>query len=262
MEDSWKSGDPYEYFMGRWSSIAAHRFLKWLSPEHGLKWLDVGCGSGALSESAINGYKPQTLIAIDQSEEFVTTTQRRLNGNAICKIGNALDLPIEDSSVDLTVSGLVLNFVPNVEKSLAEMTRATVKGGTVAVYIWDYAGKMDFLQNFWETAEELKKEASALNEAKRFSDFSSEALMEFFIEAGFDEVITTSIEIDTYFTDFDDYWMPFLGGQGPAPTYLMSLNETDRAHLKNSIYKRLPIQPDGSIPLSARALAVKGKVVA
>ena len=120
---------------------------------------------------------------------------------------------------------------------------------------------MDFLQTFWETAEELRKEASALNEANRFSEFSVDALKKFFIEAGFDEVITAPIEIDTTFTDFDDYWMPFLGGQGPAPTYLMSLSETDREQLKNSIYERLPIQPEGSIPLSARALAVKGKVV-
>jgi len=262
MKDSWISGDPYEYFMGRWSTLVAERFLKWLSPKHGLNWLDVGCGSGALSESVINGYNPNNLIAIDQSEEFVLTTQRRLDGNAICKIGNALDLPLEDSSIDLTVSGLVLNFIPNVEKSLAEMMRVTVTGGGVALYVWDYAGKMDFLQNFWEAVEELRKETSALNEAKRFSGFSSDALLEFFRAAGFDEVITTSIEINTYFKDFDDYWMPFLGGQGPAPSYLVSLNETDRERLKNLIYERLPIQPNGSIPLSARALAVKGKVVA
>ena len=261
MKDSWKSGDPYEYFMGRWSSLSAQVFLEWLSPKQGLIWLDVGCGSGALSESVINGYKPKSLIAIDQSVEFVRTAQMRLDGNAICKVGNALDLPIEDSSVDLTVSGLVLNFIPDVLKSLKEMMRVTVRGGTIATYIWDYAGKMDFLQNFWEAAEELRNEAAALNEAKRFSNFSSESLKDFFIEAGFGEVITTLIEINTHFSDFDDYWMPFLGGQGPAPTYLISLSETDREHLKKNIYKRLPIQPNGSILLSARALAIKGKVV-
>lgn len=81
-----------------------------------------------------------------------------------------------------------------------------------------------------------------------------------FTEAGFDQVIKEPIEIDTLFTDFDDYWKPFLGGQGPAPSYLMSLSETERQHLRNVIYERLPIQSDGSIPLSARALAVKGKV--
>lgn len=260
MKDSWHTGDPYEYFMGRWSRLAAQGFLDWLSPGQGLKWLDVGCGSGALSETVIQGFNPKELIAVDQSEGFVLTTQRRLGTKAVCKVGNALDLPIEDNSVDMTVSGLVLNFIPHVGNALAEMKRVTVDGGTVAIYVWDYAGKMDFLQKFWEAAEELRNEASALNEAKRFSDWKPEILSKTFSDAGFVQVITTPIEIATHFTDFDDYWEPFLGGQGPAPTYLLSLSETERARLRNLIYDRLPVQRDGSIPLSARALAVKGTV--
>jgi ubiquinone/menaquinone biosynthesis C-methylase UbiE len=260
MKDSWHTGDPYEYFMGRWSSLAAKQFLAWLSPAQGLKWLDVGCGSGALSEAAVQGFKPKELIAIDQSEGFVLTVKRRLGTKAVCKVGNALDLPIEDNSVELTVSGLVLNFIPHVGNALAEMKRVTMDGGTVAIYIWDYAGKMDFLQKFWEAAAELRNEASALNEAKRFSDWNSEALGKTFSDAGFVQVITIPIEINTHFADFDDYWEPFLGGQGPAPTYLMSLSEIERARLRNLIYERLPVQGDGSIPLSARALAVKGTV--
>ena len=123
MKDSWKSGDPYEYFMGRWSSLAAQGFLNWLSPGHGLKWLDVGCGSGALSEAVIQGFEPEKLIAIDQSEAFVVTAQKRLGSKSICKVGNAVDLPVEDCSVDMTVSGLVLNFIPDTGKTFAEMKR-------------------------------------------------------------------------------------------------------------------------------------------
>ena len=260
MKDSWKSGDSYEYFMGRWSSLAAQGFLSWLSPSHDLKWLDVGCGSGALSEAAIHGFKPASLLAIDHSKEFVHTAQKRLGNKAICKVGSAVDLPIEDCSVELSVSGLVFNFLPDVGKALAEMKRVTANGGTVAIYVWDYAGKMDFLQIFWEAAAEFRNEASALNEANRFSDCNFDAIMKNFAEAGFDQVIKAPIEIETLFNDFDDYWIPFLGGQGPAPTYLMSLIETERESIRNVIYKRLPIHSDGSIPLSARALAVKGKV--
>jgi ubiquinone/menaquinone biosynthesis C-methylase UbiE len=259
-KDSWQTGDPYEYFMGRWSSLAAQRFLDWLSPDHGLKWLDVGCGSGALSEAAVQGFKPKKVLAIDQSEGFVLTAHRRLGIKAVCKVGNALDLPIKDNSVDLTVSGLVLNFIPHVGNALAEMKRVTVDGGTVAIYVWDYAGKMDFLQIFWEAAAELRNEASALNEAKRFSGWKPEVLSKTFSDAGFVQVITTPIEIATHFADFADYWEPFLGGQGPAPTYLLSLSKIERVRLRNLIYERLPVQRDGSIPLSARALAVKGTV--
>jgi ubiquinone/menaquinone biosynthesis C-methylase UbiE len=208
MKDSWKSGDPYEYFMGRWSSLAAQGFLEWLSPRHGLKWLDVGCGSGALSEAAMHGFEPESLMAIDQSEGFVHTAQKRLGGRAQCRVGNAIDLPVADRCVDLTVSGLVLNFIPDAGKALGEMKRVTVDGGTVAIYVWDYVGKMDFLQIFWNAATELRNEASALDEARRFSGFSSEALAESFTKAGFEQVKTASIDIDTHFADFDDYWEP------------------------------------------------------
>jgi SAM-dependent methyltransferase len=248
--------------MGRWSTKVAQGFLDWLSPAMGLKWLDIGCGSGALSAAAINGYKPENLIAIDQSEEFVHSTQRRLGNQAICKLGNALDLPIEDGIADLTVSGLVLNFIVDVSQALAEMKRVTANGGTVAIYVWDYAGTMDFLQVFWEAAAKLNTEASAMNEAIRFSNCNTQALHDIFNIAGLDNVQSANIEIITHFKDFNDYWKPFLGAQGPAPTYLMSLDETERDKLKKLIRKYLPVQPDGSIPLSARALAIQGKIVA
>lgn len=260
MKDSWDSGNPYEHFMGRWSNIVAEKFLKWLSPENGLSWLDVGCGSGALSESIINGYSPKSVIAVDQSEGFIQTAQKRLGSNAICKIGDALNLPVEDNTIDVTVSGLVLNFLSDTNSALSEMKRVTVNGGTVAIYVWDYAGKMEFLQTFWKVAE-LRNDISALNEAKRFSQCNIESLQNIFTETGFNQIITNIIEISTHFADFDDYWNPFLGGQGPAPSYLKSLNENEREHLRNMIYEQLPIKSDGSIPLSARALVIKGRVV-
>jgi SAM-dependent methyltransferase len=200
-------------------------------------------------------------MAIDQSEGFVHTAQKRLGGRALCRVGNAVNLPVADRCVDLTVSGLVLNFIPDAGKALAEMKRVTADSGTVAIYVWDYAGKMDFLQIFWNAATELRREASALDEARRFSKFSSEALAEAFTEAGFHQVTTAPIDIDTHFADFDDYWEPFVGGQGPAPGYVTSLSGTEREALRRLIHKRLPVQNDGSIPLSARALGVKGRVV-
>lgn len=121
MQDSWRSGDPYEYYMGRWSKRVAERFVAWLSPRPGLRWLDVGCGSGALSATVITRCRPGTVIAIDQSADFARTAQRRLGSKASCKVGSALSLPVEDASTDIAVSGLVLNFIPEPERSrLAE----------------------------------------------------------------------------------------------------------------------------------------------
>jgi len=260
MTDAWKSGEPYEYFMGRWSRRVARSFIDWLSPSSGLRWLDVGCGSGALSETVINKYKPAELTAIDQSENFVNSAQKRLGNLAHCKTGNALALPTEDSSVDVTVSGLVLNFISEPEKALTEMRRVTSSGGTVAVYVWDYAGKMDFLTYFWDVVVELDQKASQLHEGKRFPDSNAEVLEDLFKNAGFEKTVVAPIEIDTHFRNFDDYWIPFLGGQGPAPTYVQSLNESERSELRDTLYECLPIRKDGSIPMVARAWAAKSQV--
>ncbi|MGD8999825.1 MAG: methyltransferase domain-containing protein [Granulosicoccaceae bacterium] len=260
MQDSWQSGDPYEYYMGRWSKLVAELFVEWLSPSLGLRWLDVGCGSGALSEAVINGCKPETVTAIDQSENFVNATQQRLGSEVKCKVGNALSLPFDNSSIDIAVSGLVLNFIHEPEKALAEMKRVTKKGGTVAVYVWDYAGTMEFLNYFWDVAVELNPNASPLHEGHRFLESDAAELGAAFYRVGFSEVETAPIEIATNFTDFDDYWKPFLGGQGPAPTYVSNLEGSERNKLKNALMQRLPIKEDGSIQLSARAWAAKGLV--
>jgi ubiquinone/menaquinone biosynthesis C-methylase UbiE len=260
MEDSWESGDPYEYYMGRWSLLVAESFIDWLSPSPGLNWLDVGCGSGALSEAIISNHKPAALIAIDQSEDFVETAQKRLGSRAHCKVGNALSLSLDNSSVSIAVSGLVLNFIPEPEKALSEMRRVTYAGGTVAVYLWDYAGKMDFLRHFWDAAVEIKPEALNLHESKRFPDSNAQALKRLFENAGLVDIETTSIEITTHFRDFDDYWKPFLGGQGPAPSYVLSLDEDERKILRNALKARLPTRQDGSISMVARAWAAKGKI--
>ncbi|MEN8246742.1 MAG: class I SAM-dependent methyltransferase [Thermodesulfobacteriota bacterium] len=259
MKDSWASSDPYEYFMGRWSRLVARSFLNWLSPLPDKKWLDVGCGTGALTEEIINNHEPAQLTAVDQYEGFLIKVQQL--GNWVdCKIGNALALPLEDSSINITVSGLVLNFISEPDKALSEMKRVTAPGGTVAAYVWDYAGKMDFLNYFWDVAAELDPKASDLHESKRFPDTNTDALDELFISAGFVEPVTLPIEIETNFQSFDDYWKPFLGGQGPAPTYVASLNKPKRNNLRNALSERLPIQSDGSIPMVARAWATSSQI--
>jgi SAM-dependent methyltransferase len=257
VKDSWQSGNPYEYYMGRWSKLVADAFVDWLSPKARLRWLDVGCGSGALSEAIVSKYDPDVVIAIDQSEGFVRKAQERLGTRVMCKVGEALSLPVDDSSIDMAVSGLVLNFILAPEKALAEMRRVTTIGGTIAGYIWDYAG-MEFLNHFWDIAVEINPGASDLHEKLRFASSNAEELSAVFIRSGIVDVETAPIEIRTNFADFDDYWKPFLGGQGPAPTYVSKLKASERDVLRDALMNRLPIKQDGSIQLSARAWAVKG----
>ena len=222
--------------------------------------MDVGCGSGALSEAIIKKHNPKTVIAIDQSEGFVRTAQQRLGSRALCKIGNALSLPLDDESVNISVCGLVLNFIPEPETALAEMKRVTRKEGMVAAYIWDYAGKMEFLTHFWNVVVALNSDAAGLHESRRFPDSNAEQLITMFNRVGLYDVEAAPLEIETNFIDFNDYWQPFLGGQGPAPTYVSKLNDSERNRLKDMLAQNLPVNDDGSIKLSARAWTTKGFV--
>ena len=140
------------------------------------------------------------------------------------------------------------------------MRRVTSKNGTVAVYIWDYAGKMEFLNHFWNAVVELNPGASNLHEGLRFPDSNAEQLIKIFKRTGFSQIVTTPLDIVTGFRNFDDYWQPFLGGQGPAPTYVAQLNESDRNRLSERLRQMLAVSKDDPISLSARAWAAKGTV--
>jgi SAM-dependent methyltransferase len=181
-----------------------------------------------------------------------------LDRRASFRVGDAQSLPVEDAAYDGVVSGLVLNFVPDPARALQEMTRAARRGGIVAAYVWDYADKMQFMRHFWNAAAALDPAASALDEGRRFPLCDPEALRQLFTSTSLSEVRTRPIDVWTEFRDFDDFWQPFLGGQGPAAGYAMSLGEDRREALRERLYASLPHAVDGSISLVARAWSVRG----
>jgi len=158
------------------------------------------------------------------------------------------------------VSGLVLNFVPDQPKAVAEMRRAARPGGTVAVYVWDYAGEMQMIRRFWDAAGALDPAARRLDEALRFPLCDPAPLKTLFEATGLRNIETRAIDVPTVFADFDDYWTPFLGGQGPAPGFCMKLPEEARTALRERLRATLPKAGDGRIRLIARAWAVRGTV--
>lgn len=258
--DTWEQGRAYERYIGRWSREVAPRFLEWLHVPRGRRWLDVGCGTGALSAAILEHCAPASVDGAEPSEGFLETAVDQLGGRVTFHRADAAALPLEDASFDAVVAGLVLNFVPDLDAALAEMARVTDDGGVVAAYVWDYAGRMELIRLFWDVARELDPAAEALDEAIRFPGCTPEALTWRFAAAGFLDVEATAFEIPTPFRDFDDYWSPFLGAQGPAPAYAMSLEESARERLRATLQERIPTQPDGSIELVARAWAVRGIV--
>jgi SAM-dependent methyltransferase len=260
--DAWERGDPYEQYVGRWSRRVAPLFLDWLHAAPGRRWLDVGCGTGALCAAILETCAPSSVAGVEPSQGFLESAQRRLGGRAALHQGSATALPLGDASVDLVVSGLVLNFVADPPAALAEMARVTGRGGTIGAYVWDYAGRMELMRCFWDAAVELDADVAPLDEGVRFPLCRPEALTALFAAAGLQQIDTTAIDIPTRFADFDDYWRPFLGGQGPAPAYAMSLDDSARERLREHLRARLPVHPAGSIALMARAWAVRATVAA
>ena len=263
LPEKWDSAAAYERYVGRWSSAVARLFIRWLSPLPKARWLDVGCGTGALSAQIAADADPASVDGIDPSPAFVEEAARRLPDPGFSfAVGDALDLPKADRAYDLVVSGLVLTFIPDIPKGLQEMCRVAKAGGTVAAYVWDYSGEMQMMRYFWDAARELGLSDADLDEGLRFSVARRDALERLFLDGGLNHVQTSALEIPTRFEDFDDYWEPFLGGTGPAPTFLASVSPTERDAIRDLLKARLPARQDGSIDLTARAWAVRGTVPA
>jgi SAM-dependent methyltransferase len=257
--DVWEAGNKYEPYVGRWSRLVAREFLSWLSVPSDSDWLDVGCGTGALTQTIVDRAAPRTVRSIDPSSGFVTFARHQIPDPRVTfTVADARSIPIGDAQVDAAVSGLVINFVPDPSLAISEMTRIARPGGIVSAYVWDYAGKMELMRYFWDSAVALDPEASDLDEGPRFPICSEVALHQLFAGEGLEHVEVRAVDIATRFRDFDDYWSPFLGGQGPAPAYAMSLDEERRDALRERLRSDLPVSADGSIDLVARAWAAKG----
>lgn len=258
--DPWASGAAYEAYIGRWSRRVAPEFLAWLGIPPGQRWLDVGSGTGVLTAAILAASHPHSVVGIDPSEGFVGHARAAVvDARARFEVATAAETGLPDHAVDVVVAGLVLNFVPDASAALAEAGRVVRPGGLVAGYVWDYAEGMQLIRHFWEAAVVLDPKAAALEQGGRFPIAARDPLAAAFAAAGLEAVEVRSIEIPTVFSDFDDYWTPFLGGTGPAPTYLASLAGPARDDLRDRLRASLARDPDGSIRLSARAWAAKGR---
>lgn len=257
VRDTWEQGNPYEQYIGRWSRRVAPLFLSWLNVPAGKTWVDLGCGTGALSAAILDRCSPAGLVGVEPSEGFLKLAGQNLGSRARLLPGSAGKMPLPDRACDVVVSGLVLNFIPDLPAALAEMIRVASPGGTIAAYVWDYEEKMEVIRHFWDAAVSLDPAAAALHEAARFPMCHPAALGTAFESAGLAGVDTAPLDVAAQFADFEDYWRPFLGGQGPAPAYVASLSDTQRAALKAALQARLPESREG-IVLNARAWAVRG----
>jgi SAM-dependent methyltransferase len=260
--DRWTSGSAYESYIGRWSRLVAPEFLDWLGIPPGRRWLDTGCGTGALTAAILARCEPRFVVGVDPSESFIAHARATVvDAQARFEVGTAAEAGLDDGDVDVVVSALVLNFVPDLNAALAEARRVLSPGGVVAGYVWDYAEGMQLLRRFWDAAVVVDPAAQALDEAVRFRIAAPQPLAEAFTAAGLSAVEVRPIEIPTVFANFDDLWKPFLAGTGPASAFAAALAEPARSALRERLRSSVEAEPDGSIRLVARAWAVRGQSV-
>jgi SAM-dependent methyltransferase len=249
-------GAAYERYMGKWSQLAGETFLDWLAPPSGLRWLDVGCGNGAFTEMILERCAPVSVDGIDPSEaQLAYARARPASRVARFRQGDAMALPFDDNTFDAAVMPLVIFFVPDPSKGVAEMARVVGPGGMVTAYAWDMSGG-----GF--PYETLHAEMRALGvdvpvppsrDASRI-----DAMLELWTAAGLDAVGTREIAVQRTFADFDDYWATVLGAPS-AGRQLAAMTAADRSALTARMRELLPSDVDGRITYSARANAIKGR---
>jgi SAM-dependent methyltransferase len=260
-QDGWVAGSTYEDFMGRWSRRLAPEFVSWLSVPAHTHWLDVGCGTGALTAAICEHADPASVLGCDPAAPFVEyANQQCQHKRASFVVAGAGSLPPHPNGYGSVSSLLALNFFPNHAAAVAEMASLVQRDGTISACVWDYAGKMEFLRYFWDAVVAEDPGARDQDEGVRFPVCDPDALTELFRGVGLTEVSCDAIDIATTFDSFNDYWGPLLGGTGPAAAYVTSLDETQRDTLVQKLEQALPRSEDGAIALIARAWAVRGTV--
>jgi SAM-dependent methyltransferase len=250
-------GASYQEFMGKWSLLAGDTFLDWLAPSSGLRWLDVGCGNGAFTELIVTRCGPAQVEGIDPSEEQLAFARERFPGAPVAfRIGDAMELPYPDAAFDAAVMALVIFFVPDPAKGVAEMARVVRPGGSVSSYGWDFFGG-----GFPFAA--LQEEISALGRPPLLPpsvDASRiDAMRTLWIDAGIVDIETRTIEVERTFADFESFWTIARAGPAVVPR-LTPMPDADIGRLKERLRERLVAAPDGTITYSARANAIKGTV--
>jgi SAM-dependent methyltransferase len=248
----------YERFMGSWSRALGPIFLDWLESAPSARWLEVGCGTGVFTELVLDTCSPETVVAVDSAQAQIDHACRLpLAGRASFRVADAQALPFADSTFDVVVSALVINFIPDRPRALSEMRRVSRAGGMVAGYVWDFAAERS---PSWPMRMGMRKFGMDVPSIPGTRDSSLAALTSMFQQAGFKEIVTRSIEVTNSFPHFDVFWQAQTPSYSPATKMIAAMLDTDRRKLAETVRAGLPVCADGRIQYSARANAIKARV--
>jgi SAM-dependent methyltransferase len=248
--------DAYDRFVGRYGPALARAHARLLDLRKKQDVLEVGCGTGALTQVLASVVGEEHVTGVEPSEPFAEECRRRVPGADI-RVAAVEDLPAFDRQFAVATSQLVLNFVADADAALRSMSRAVRAGGTVAAVVWDYRGGMRLLRAFWDAALELDRRAP--DEGRTMPHCTPSGLRALWLRAGLVTVRTAEVVVDAHYDDFDDLWAPIPAGVGPAGAYYASLEPERREDLRTRFFARLG-SPEGPFTLAARAWFVRGAV--
>jgi len=241
--------------------MVGRSLVEWLNRPAGLRWLDIGCGTGALSQAILETSGASRLVGIDPSDNDIGFAREKLRDTrAEFHQASAEALPFSAGAFDVVASGLVLNFLSNTGLAMREMQRVAIPGGIVAGYVWDLGGEMQVVRRFWDSAIAVEGAAAQADQAAVFPLCEPEPLRQLFLEFGLREVDVRPISATARFPDFATYWCALMAEDWTGGRVMKSLPDTARQAIRERLYRSLPVQVDGGFDLVARAWAVRGAV--
>lgn len=243
--------------MGRWSRAVAPAFLEWVAPPAGARWLDVGCGTGVFTELVVDTCAPASVSGVDPSSAQIDQARRQLVARHVdFRVGDAQALPFADATFDVVAAALVINFIPDRPRALAEMRRVVNAGGIVAGYVWDFAAERS---PSGPLRVGLRRFGAEVPELPGTRESSLGALDALFREAGFEGIDTRSFEVTQRYSSFDDFWQAQTPGYYPTTRIIAAMTASERTQLMETVRAELPVRADGAIEYSARAHAVRAR---
>jgi ubiquinone/menaquinone biosynthesis C-methylase UbiE len=253
-----EDGDGYDRFMGRWSRAVGEVFLDWVGHRSGALWLEVGCGTGSLTQLILEKSAPESLVAIDPAVAQIQHAHPRAQTHgAKFGVADAHSLPFNEATFDVVVSGLVLNFIRDQVRALLEMRRVAVRGGVVTGYVWDFAAE---LSPSWPLRIGLRESGVVAPQVPGAAGSSVDELRVLFERAGLEQISLRSFEVTVAFANFEDFWQSQTQRYSPVGKLVASLKRSERLRLSANVRAMLPMRTDGQIEYSARANAVKARV--
>ncbi len=249
-------GATYEQSVGIWSRLVGSDFLDWLEPAPGSRWLDVGCGTGSFTELLVERCAPVEVHGIDPAEPQLAYARTRPAGRiALFRKGDAMALPYGACRFDAAVMALVIFFVPDPARCVAEMARVVRHGGTVAAYAWDIAGGGSSVE---PVMVELQAIGIAPLRPPNYLAAGIKALEQMWADCGLEATETRQFTVQRTFADFAAYWA-FASTANTVAAVLKTMRDSEIDLLKLGVRSRLPTDAAGRIVQTARANAVKGR---